>query len=143
MIYETSTELVPLEKEIVYLENYVALQKMSLSKEVELTCTVTGDSAGKLIEPMLLIPLVENVFKHGITYRHPVKVSIQINITGNVIELVTRNPLTENRFPDTDRKGIGLVNLKKRLNLHYRGKHELQTGIEDKDFITHLKIWLE
>src|ERR1051326_824475 len=65
MLYETSSEYVPLAKEIEYLEGYIALQQLGFD-DVSVMFKINGDVAGKKIQPMLLVPLVENAFKHGI-----------------------------------------------------------------------------
>lgn len=68
MMYDTLSEFVPLKNEIKYLHNYIELQKLGISNRVKINFTVEGDVENKQIEPMLLIPIVENVFKHGISY---------------------------------------------------------------------------
>jgi two-component system, LytTR family, sensor kinase len=144
MLYETSPEFVSLEKEINYLKNYIELQRLSLSKEVKVDFVISGDYSFKKIEPMLLIPLVENVFKHGLSYLNNSGVFISINISGSELDLITKNSLFEsNSATDQKKTGIGLSNLRKRLNLLYPGKHSLIITKNEGLFITHLKIRLK
>lgn len=143
MLYETSHDYVSLEKEIDYLVNYIELQKLSLNKEVKVDFKAEGDLLNKKIEPMLLIPLVENVFKHGISYKSFAPVFILLKVSGNKLELITQNALLENKQNEKSSYGIGLVNLKKRLSLLYPGNHEFKILKENEKFIVHLSIILK
>jgi len=143
MLYETRAEFVPLEREFDYLENYIELQKLGLSKEVDIKFKIEGDYADKKIRPMLLIPLVENIFKHGISYLHNTNLVILVKISGDRLEIITKNPVNENGSGINKNEGIGLTNLKKRLHLLYRDKHELNITNENGTFTAHLKLSLK
>jgi len=143
MLYETGAEFVSLEKEIDYLKNYIELQKLGLSKEIRVNFKIEGDFNNKKIRPMVLIPLVENVFKHGVSYLGNSELFILIKISGNQLEITTKNPVNGNG-PRADKKaGIGLTNLLKRLDLLYNGNHKIDISTENGTFITHLRILLQ
>jgi len=143
MLYETSHEFVSLEREIDYLINYIELQKLGISKELKVNFTAEGDLQNKKIEPMLLIPLVENVFKHGISYKNPSPLFISLKVSGNNLELTTKNILVHKKQSAGLNEGIGLVNLRKRLSLLYPGKNEFKTLQENEKYIAHLSIILK
>jgi two-component system, LytTR family, sensor kinase len=140
MLYDTLSEFVPLKNEIKYLHNYVEMQKLGISDPVKINFTVEGDVEHKQIEPMLLIPLVENVFKHGISYAENSLVTIDLKINENVLELRTENPVVENYEKLRPKSGFGLANLKKRLDLLYHDKYQLLHSIQGTKFVTYFKI---
>lgn len=140
MLYDTSADYVPLEKEIEYLENYIELQKLGLGKEMVVSFETKGDFSGKQIRPMLLIPLVENVFKHGLSYVNKSGSFISIKTSPERLEIITRNPVAGEK--EKLKEGIGLANLRKRLDLLYPGKHEFSISKDNGIFITHLSIVL-
>ncbi|MGZ3920886.1 MAG: sensor histidine kinase, partial [Bacteroidia bacterium] len=142
MLYETGAEFVSLEKEIEYLKNYIELQKLGLSKEIPVNFNIEGDFTNKKIRPMLLIPLVENVFKHGVSYLSNSELFILIKISGNQIEIITRNAFKDG-LTRNQKEGIGLANLTKRLDLLYFGNYKMDIVKENETFITHLRIILE
>lgn len=142
MLYETGSEYVQLEREIDYLKNYVELQKLGLSKDVTIDFILEGDFSNKKIKPMLLIPLIENVFKHGISYLNNLPVKISVKVSDAQIEVTTENPIIEAGSGSKQNAGIGLINLRKRLSLLYPDKHEFNISSDNEKFITCLKIIL-
>jgi LytS/YehU family sensor histidine kinase len=139
MLYETSPEQVPLESEVAYLKNYIDLQKLSMTEQIQVVFETKGDFNGRKIEPMLLIALVENVFKHGISYKGPCCLKITITLEKHSLILHTENPLFENKA-NNHSTGIGLSNLKKRLELLYLDRHSLKVENKDGIFVTDLNI---
>lgn len=139
MLYETGPDYVSLDKEIAYIRNYIELQKLGLSEQVKIDLQVTGETSGKNIRPMLLIPLVENMFKHGISYMGDSLLSMRIDITENALEIRTSNPYLD-KGEQKENHGIGLDNLKKRLQLLYPSRHEFSATVANDRFETYLKI---
>jgi two-component system LytT family sensor kinase len=141
MLYEASAEFVPLRSEIDHLKSYIDLQKLGLD-DIAVNFSVKGDVDKKKIEPLLLIPLVENAFKHGISYetRDPIDITLEVNAN----ELLFK---VENYYSDSDvlkdkTNGIGLINLKRRLEALYPEKHTLKTGRQGNKFKAELKLRL-
>jgi sensor histidine kinase YesM len=141
VLYETSPEYVSLEKEIECIKNYIELQRLGLDTSVSIEFKIEGSLQEKQIHPLLLIPLVENTFKHGISYIGNSVIRIHITIHDGSVELVTENPITGTNKLKSE--GIGLDNLRKRLALLYRNSHSLEITNDGKTFITRLKLNLK
>ena len=140
-IYETSTDLVSLNKEIEYLENYIQLQRIRINQNDFVKITRTGSGDGLRIAPMLMIPLVENAFKHS--YRHVTSpgILIHIEIHDKDLEFLTENTINPDHSIRVDQSGgIGIQNLKRRLDLQYPGKHTFEQSVRDNRYFTHLQL---
>jgi len=142
MLYETDEQKIPLEQEVEYLKSYISLQKMRLGNAVAIDVTISVQaSANIMIEPMLLIPFVENAFKHG-TGAMPEPIIVVIMEYGdNVLKLTVKNrylPLASDMKDNT--KGIGLPNVKRRLNLLYPNKYSLDVNDDRTYYTSVLKI---
>ncbi|MFA6082907.1 sensor histidine kinase [Mucilaginibacter sp.] len=139
MLYESEETYVPLEKEIKYLSNYLELEKLRQGNNAEISLTVTGNPNKCLIPPFLILPLVENAFKHGISRAiHNAYLHITIRIDTALEVTITNNKL--NFHQPEHNGGIGLDNLKKRLELLYPGNHTLQITNQPDHFHVLLKI---
>jgi len=143
MIYESNNGKVPLEKEISYIENYIDLQRLRISSSITINYAVLGTSEGYLIEPMLLIPFIENAFKHGISYTNDCKIDISIKITEGVLHLSVVN--FRYKKPSRDKEGgVGLENVRNRLHLLYPDdKSSLVINQQDNYHIVNLSINLK
>jgi len=140
VLYDSGEEKVPLAKDIQYLNNYIDLQRMRLSRKVILNYTVEGDLQGRIIAPLLLINFIENAFKHGISYLQPSVITIGIHIFEETLTLSVINPVIEkDRFAPG---GLGLKNVSRRLELLYAGKYTLDIRQLDGQHIVHLKLLL-
>jgi two-component system LytT family sensor kinase len=125
MLYETKEDKFPLAKEIEYLSNYVELQKMRFGEDVEVKLDIKGDKMNCTIEPMLLIPFVENAFKHGIGLVEEPFIHISIGVVDAVLVFRVANNYNKNNLSKDKNSGIGLLNVRNRLNLLYGEKHKL------------------
>ena len=131
MLYENDEHKISIAREKEYLYSYIDLQRSRLGKDVVVNTDIfIADRADEqdTIEPMLLIPFIENAFKHGIgTVKDPV-IDINVHFDHNMLTMVVRNKYVEMPEETKDSaRGIGLVNVQKRLNLLYPGKHSLHT----------------
>lgn len=141
VLYETGEEKVPLEKDIRYITNYIALQRMRLSEKITIRYEVTGSIQGQTIAPLLLIAFIENAFKHGISYTQPSSVMISIAVFEKTLTLQVSNPVLKS---DTFAQGgVGLKNVTRRLDLLYPGKYQLDISRQDNHYTVNLKIDLE
>ncbi len=141
MLYEANVDSVPLEKEIEYLESFVSLQQLRLKKQDFVRFSVDGDIQGKKIPPMLIIPFVENAFKHGKkNAKSPgIIIDIKISSTTYIFEIV--NFISDQGKEQKDAVGgIGLQNIKRRLELLYKDKYELDIDIKDGKYKVLLKL---
>jgi two-component system LytT family sensor kinase len=142
MLYETDNKTVALEKEINYIQNYIELQKLRLNNIEDIFINIHGDTRNKFIEPLLLISFVENAFKYGTDYKGTAHVKIKIFILENSLDFWIENTI-ENYIKDPDNSGIGLANIKNRLDLLYPNAHDLQITEEDKYYAVHLNLKLD
>jgi sensor histidine kinase YesM len=141
MLYEGSQPWVPLAKEIKMIEEYISLEQVRYGNRLELDIDLPEDARGLLIAPLMLLPFAENCFKHGTSnvLEHP-WLSLQIGIQGNAMtmKLVNGKPVS----PGNGRPGIGITNVRKRLELIYPGKHELVITNDPDVFIVNLRMEL-
>lgn len=142
-VYDTLEETVDLEKEIDYLESYIDLQRQRFGSNVAFHVTLTRPQQNLHIEPMLLIPFVENAIKHGTGFIENAEINITLQATGNTLFFLVRNRYNaqENDVKDKT-SGIGLANVKRRLNLLYPNSHQLQIDKTDGVFTVKLELIL-
>jgi two-component system, LytTR family, sensor kinase len=144
MLHENNLDFIPMSKEIEYLKNYIALQKLRTppSPDIQIEHNIDDVKCNHQIAPMLLIPLVENAFKHGITFRERSWISIKLECTETYICFEVRNSVHSQIAGDTekDKSGIGLKNVTERLKLLYPGKHELKVSEIWNEFTVKLVI---
>lgn len=120
MLYETDHEKISIHKEIEYLENYIELQKLRFGSEIRVSFhKELSFSSSVEVVPMILIPFVENAFKHGVVYINEPEISISVVVIGNVLTFSVNNKYKEEREEKDKSSGIGLANVKRRLFLLY------------------------
>lgn len=124
-------DFVPIEKEIAFINDFIALQELRLSRNSALTYEVTGVYENVKIAPLILIAFIENVFKHGISTNIPTKSSIAIHISELSITLRTQNTVIKK---NENRNGIGLINVKQRLDVLYPDHYKLKMNEDDNVF---------
>ena len=144
-LYETDQPRVKLEKEIDMIRDYVEMYRYRIDPQrVRLLLSVTGDWGEEEIAPMLLIPFVENAFKHGLqSGRSPVEISVSLRLEPGALTFRVENsaaPESKEKKPGS--KGIGIDNTRHRLELLYPGKHHLQIQREPDRFRVELELKL-
>ncbi|GAA3977846.1 sensor histidine kinase [Mucilaginibacter dorajii] len=134
MLYECDTSEVSLSKEVVMLQQYVSLEKLRYDKRLDVTFNIYGDTEGKLIAPLLMLPLIENAFKHGVREQtDDAWVNISLYMMRDELKLKISNSKQIGKEGSIGKTGnIGLQNLKKRLALIYPATHHLKIT-DDKD----------
>lgn len=144
-LYESEQAKISLQKEIQLIKDYVEMQRYRVDpSRADIKLEIDGD-AGKLqIAPMLLIPFIENSFKHGLQGGGgPVHLSIALNIGATDLEFRISNTIgTSDPLELDKRKGIGIDNTRQRLELLYPGRHMLNIRKDKQTFIVHLKLEL-
>lgn len=141
MLYDSKDEKVSLEKEVEYLQNYIDLQRLRISDSVIINFNIEGNMDGKMVEPMLLIPFVENAFKHGVSYLDESNIDIVLKVAnGNLHFRVENNRIKKNDDPVQQESGIGLKNVLRRLELLYPGKHIIKIEETIAKYIVNLEI---
>lgn len=142
MLYESDDARVYLKKDVENIENYIAIERIRQGNNADIRFSVTGDAGYQKIVPLLLLPLIENGFKHGVNKQiHAAWLDIQLQILPGEVQLTVRNNYKETQ-QEEDRNGIGLANLKKRLELFYPGKYNLFTSQNENQFEARLSIQL-
>ena len=140
MLYETGKDKFPVEAEIDYLKNYIALQQLRFGDDVDLKMDFQIADTNCFIEPMLLIPFVENAFKHGIGLVKDPVISILLRVKeGHLLFRITNNYNRQDLSKDNS-SGIGLVNIKKRLNLLYAGRYKLVIDDQHNNYSVTLNL---
>lgn len=145
MLYECNQPQVPLEKELKMIEDYISLETIRYGARLNLDINIQKDTGHKMIAPLLLIPFVENSFKHGSS---KMLVNPEVTLDIHVDEEILCLKLTNNKPADLDEihtngnVGLGLKNVKKRLELLYPKRHELQITDGPRIYIVTMKIML-
>ena len=142
MLYDSNEERVPLNKEITYLEECITLNKLRYAdEEVLVTFDHPGHIADVGIAPMLFIPFVENAFKHGVAIGQRAAIKIAIVVSGQkLIFDCVNTDYSYIKKMEMEISGIGLENVKRRLELAYPGKHQLLINNDSAKFIVNLEI---
>ncbi|MFI5186693.1 MAG: sensor histidine kinase [Chitinophagales bacterium] len=142
MLYETN-EKVSLQREIEYLQSYIDLQRQRFGNNLEMkTCMENVDGAYE-IEPMLLIPFVENAFKHGAGLMEHAEINVELKVEKNILSFSVRNTFDDASAEVKDKNsGIGLTNVQRRLALLYQNKHSLLITKQNNWFVASLQIVL-
>ena len=140
MLYENDEEKVLLKNEIEYLENYIDLQKQRFSSNLKAVSDFDVDDEFQSIEPMLLIPFVENAFKHGNALMEAPEILVNLRLEKGLLDFSVRNRFREGDKSKDKSSGIGLTNVIRRLELLYPGKHSLVIKSEDGWFTIQLSI---
>jgi len=147
MLYECNEKRVTLEKEINYVTNYIELEKLRQGHNFDINLNIDGVVNGQMIAPLIFIPFLENSFKHGVN--NQIKsgyVNIQMDLNSEKVALAIENSKPPSIPEEKDGKisgGIGLENVKRRLNLLYPQKHEINIIDKPNSFKVSLNINLD
>ena len=138
MLYESAEEKFPVSKEILYLKNYIELQQLRFGEDLSLRLDISGEADDCTIEPMLLVPFVENAFKHGVGLVEKPYIDIVLQIKGQQLSFVVANNYSNRDLSKDKSHGIGLENVRNRLKLLYPDKYKLV--IDDNGGIYTVKL---
>jgi two-component system, LytTR family, sensor kinase len=142
VLYDAAAEKVELDKEIEYLGSYIELQKLRIKQPGYVDMAIDGNTGGITIAPMLLIPFVENAFKYGSKNHHP-GIIIRLHAENNFVRFEVSNYIRKNLLiSEKQFNVIGLSNIRRRLNLIYPGKNNLEIREEDDQFKVNLVIFI-
>jgi two-component system, LytTR family, sensor kinase len=143
MLYESDDAKVPLDTEMKYLENYINLQKIRFEDDVQIDLKENIGSKSFFIEPMLLIPFVENAFKHGVGMSKNPSIEIVTEVKENQLFFSVKNTKNMDLATNKDaNSGIGLRNVKRRLELLYPKNHQLTLKNEEEFYTIELNLKL-
>ncbi|GAB2630186.1 sensor histidine kinase [Belliella aquatica] len=146
MLHENNQDKIPVIREKEYLVNYVDLQNLRIKEQenIEILFSQSEENCPGEIAPMLLIPFVENAFKHGISFQKKSWIKISLRCLDGSVHLDVNNSIHRSNEEDPERKssGIGLENVKQRLKLLYPNKHELIIRENELEYFVHLSVKL-
>lgn len=141
VLYDCNSGPVPVEKEIQFINNYIELEKIRHGEHIDIRFSLSGKLDNSKIEPLLLIPFIENSFKHGVNAKMENGwVDVNLNIFRKKITMNVINSLPDASFNNNGKSGIGLINVKKRLDLIYPHQYQLQIQPMNDHFEVNLEI---
>ena len=144
MLHENNLDFIAMNKEIEYLQNYIALQKLRThtSPSIIIEDHISDKNCNHKIAPMLFIPLVENAFKHGISLKERswIKINLECNEKDILFEVRNSVHTKQDNDPEQKRSGIGFTNVLERLKLIYPGKFQMSYNKDDREFFVQLLI---
>lgn len=144
MIYDSDKREVLLSKEIEYVKDYLALERIRLNHDFDLQFDTSGVEVDLEIVPLILIPFVENAFKHGVSDAEKSSwVKVKLESDQESLTLIVENSIITKQHSDQDKSGFGLENVRKRLNLSFPDAYELTIKADDKVFRVHLKLMIK
>ena len=144
ILYQTPKAKVALQDEINHLEDYIALEKLRHGDKLKVKVSFPQEAHHLMVAPMLFLPFLENTFKHGKSQQNDAFMDLKMVTKGSDIDFILRNSV-ESKLIKNDllSSGIGLPNIKKRLDLLYPEAHELTINQSSNEYIVQLKIQTE
>lgn len=141
MIYESNAPLVPLSREMDYLQDYMSLQQLKYKKSPVVDLQIIGDTDSCHITPLLFIHLLENAYKHSPARLEPGDIKVRMEIMGDTLNFKVQNPVGRKQGRTLEEPGgIGLPNVRKRLALIYPDNHSLEIRSSQDTFVINLTI---
>ena len=140
ILTETERNLVPLDNEVEFIHNYIDLQQVRLTDKVQVDFTITANTGELLIAPLIFIPFVENAFKYGVSTKEKSSITIKLETDGSNIKFTASNFIVQSENTMLENTGIGINNVKRRLELLYPGKHSLVVKEENGFYFVNLQI---
>jgi sensor histidine kinase YesM len=143
VLYESEHQKNELSKEIEFIKSYIELEQIRLGNSAKIDLTINGEAGNQYIAPLLIMPFIENSVKHcRVTAENTSVISINLKLQDNLFCLTAKNPARESLLPSIKESGIGLKNVRKRLELLYPGKHKLETQQMNDCYLVNLFIEL-
>lgn len=140
MLYESNAPKVSLTDEITFLRNYLDLQKLRFGQRLTISFVTEGQIKEVSVPPLILILFIENSFKHGVkNLINNIKIELLLKVEQTNLFFQVKNPISEN-YLNTGNAGIGIRNVRRRLDLLYGNNYQLDILKEDREYIVSLKI---
>ncbi len=142
MLTDNEKDSIPLEKEIEYLQNYIDLQTLRINMEetVSIKTNIIATGIAGMVPPMILIPFVENSFKHGISSIEPSWISIQLYGKDGWLFFTVKNSIHESLHKQDHTHGIGINNVVERLKMVYADRYKLEIHKNNEEYIVNLQV---
>lgn len=141
ILYEGDKKYIPVQREALFLNNYIELMRLRYSSRVSINLDMPEMMPDVMLPPLLLIIFVENAFKHGVSYAAPSFIDIKVEVTQDKLKFRCRNSRQEQK-PDEKKKkgGVGLANARRRLDLLFPNRYNLEIKENDKEYDVQLEI---
>ena len=138
VLYEGNKAGVPLDREIAFLQNYITLMKLRYTDKVKISVKTPDSLPNKEVPPLMFITFVENAFKHGVSYRQESFIDIILTADDQGLQFICRN--SKKPAEEDKHGGVGLKNVKQRLNLIYGNNYELRLNDEPNTYTVTLTL---
>ena len=138
LLYDSEEKMTPIKKEIEFIESYIELMRLRFSEKVKIDVEIPSTIPHKFIAPLLFTSLLENAFKHGISYHSNSFIKIVLSFSENNLNFVIEN--SNHPKKDEAASGIGVENTKKRLDLIYKNKYTLAIDQNEKIYRVNLSV---
>lgn len=143
MLYECNEPTVPLHKEVQHIENYLELEKIRHGESAKIDFELKGDIENQAIAPLIFITFIENCFKHGFNnIREDRWMHISLEVINDKCILITKNKISDLPLDNKKDGGIGLINVRKRLNILYPESHTLNITQNNQVYTVRLELKL-
>jgi sensor histidine kinase YesM len=140
VLYDNNQDKVPLHKELLFTKSYIELMSLRLTEKTDVITDITEETDGTMIAPLMFISLIENAFKHGVSHEEHSFIDINIRLADNKVICTVKNSYFPKSQNDYSGSGIGIANLKRRLELLYPKKHKYEISITEKIYSSILII---
>ena len=144
VLYEGNKKMVPISQELEFLRSYISLMSLRYTDKVQITVelpTLNAQNAALTIPPLLFVTFVENAFKHGVTYQHESFIHVSISINDDTLSFLCRNSKREESEEEKKKPGgVGLRNIRERLDIIYGSSYKLNVSDGDKEYLVELEI---
>lgn len=146
-LYECNSDMIEINKELEYIKNYVAMQTLRLEKGADIQLHINVGNENFRIAPLLILPIVENAFKHISHFKDPAQNKIHISLNKQEGQFIVDASNSYDKTNDVSQViqsgGLGVQNLRRRLELLYPGKHEIDINKNGNFFHTVMKLEYE
>ncbi len=133
MLHDCKEKFVALEKEFNYLRDFIDLQRLQIENKAQIEVKIQGETVDKFIAPLILVTFVENSFKHSMSSQtEEIKIIIELSVEDHLLSLYCANTFSTNSNVEQLSHGIGLENVRARLDLLYPNAHQLEVSVEHK-----------
>ena len=138
VLYEGNKQSVPLSRELDFIRHYVTLMQLRYTDKVKITLDLPQETPERQIPPLVLVTFIENAFKHGVSYQRESFIEVKVTVEDETMHFFCRNSKADH--PNEENGGVGLANVRKRLDLIYGERYRL--SINDKSDVYHVKLYL-
>ena len=138
VLYEGNKQSVPLSRELDFIRHYVTLMQLRYTDKVKITLDLPQETPDRQIPPLVLVTFIENAFKQGVSYQRESFIEVKVTVEDETIHFCCRNSKADH--PNEENGGVGLANVRKRLDLIYGERYRL--SIKDKSDAYHVELYL-